>query len=202
MSWQAQWYKERHKHQAQIVSEWRANKRLQLITLISCALFVVWSMVQLESWRSANEASARAAFAKLEDIKIATGEKNWPQRAAQAKKQLASLRGKLWQAQNEGEAQAGLRDWIELQARTHGVAIDAISVDVGRVQQNVGLHPVRAELKGQYSVGAWQKFMRTLATTKPAVIVEYDELSFARAKKPAYRISVIAWFELQDKGGA
>lgn len=188
------------KLQAQVRDEWQSNKRLQVIAAISAVLFVVWCSVQLEAWRSVNKTDARAAFEELQDIKLATDEQRWPSRALAAQAQLAAVQKWLWSASSEGEAQAGLRDWLELQARNNGVIIDTLTIDVGKAPRGMKLRPVRAELRGQYKVGAWQQFIHAITTATPVVVVESDELNFSRPKKPLYRIAVTAWFDLHDRG--
>lgn len=176
--------------------EWQSNKRLQYITVLSVILFGLWCLVQLESLRLKNENSAQAAFTKLQDVSQTAKEKRWPERAVKSKAALKEIRQKIWIAGSEGEAQATLRDWLELQARNEGLVIDRITVELGGSSVGVLLRPVQAEIQGVYEVGVWQRFIQRLSVHKPSIVIEYEEINFNNPRKLKYKLSITAWFEL------
>ena len=185
----------------QVVGEWKENERLRLISLISMVLFVVWSCIQLEAARLSGEKKAKATFVRLQDVEAAVNERRWPDRAEKSQKEYAKVHDWLWQARNEGEAQARLRDWLEKQARDSGLVIDRMTVELGAQPQNLAIRPARAEIQGVYLVEAFQVFMQKLSVATPRVVVESDEINFTNPRKFKYRISATAWFEIGSGKG-
>jgi hypothetical protein len=181
---------------AQLQQEWQTNKRLQIIAGAAALLFIIWVHVQLDNWRDARATSAHAAQVRLMDMRQVAGEHFWPERAAEAEAAAQSARQQLWQARSEGEAQALLRDWLEQQARTQGLAITRINVDVETVRTGARYRAVRADIQGTYTPGAWQEFLEVISTHTPRLVVEFEQLNITSARNQRYRLTVAAWFEI------
>lgn len=192
--WQDQW--------GTVKREWASNQRLQAISLVAVLLLVIWVHVQLDSWRLAKQADARAALVTYYDTQAVAKEQVWLERAKESRDALISIRTGLWSAKTEGEAEAKFRDWLQQIAKSSGVSVDRIVVEIGVAPKGVELRPVRADFQGKYQAGKWQVMLQKVTANKPIVLVDYEQLNVANSSNLFYRLNLTAWFLINDAAGS
>lgn len=186
--WQYQW--------GLIKREWVSNRRLQAISFMASVLLVFWVHVQLDNWRLAKQADARAALVAYRDTQAVAKEQAWIERAKVSQEALASVRSGLWSATSDGEAEAKFRDWLQQVAKDSGVSIDRIVVEVGVAPKEGGWRPVRADFQGKYRAGAWQAMLQKISTNTPVVLVDFEQLNVVNSSNLFYRLNLTAWFQI------
>lgn len=183
---------------SQIQAEWRANKRLQMISMAALVLFVLWIHVQLDSWRLSKKEEAVSVAAAYQDTLTVANDDAWIDRAKEAEVYRQNMKTKLWIATSEGEAEAKLRDWLQTQAGGVGLSITRISVEVGVAPRGLLYRPVHVDIQGVYKAGAWQLFLQTLGGSNPPVIVDMEQLNVVNPQNLFYRLNLTAWFTINS----
>lgn len=139
---------------AQVVGEWRQNRRLRIGAMV--VLLILGTQVALTlSTRRAGVAAEYARDAELlQRLAQASDEAAWPARADEAEARLAELRGTLPPARSDGLAQAELQAWLS------GLASDAMLENA--------LIRVETSLEVPDQPGIWQVIAKLDANVDPA----------------------------------
>lgn len=182
----------------QIRQEWQANKRLQVASWFALGLLVLWIHTWLDDWRLAKKKDAKVALGMYLDTQSVARENEWIDRAKTSDEALQQMRKKLWHATSEGEAEAKLRDWIQQTAKSSGVNITRISLDVSAPPRGYSWYAVHADIQGVYEAGAWQRMLDAMAKNTPVVLVDYEQLNLVTASNLFYRMNATAWFAIKE----
>lgn len=182
----------------QLQSEWQSNKRLQVISVVAFALFILWVHMQLENWRLSKKQEVIALEADYQDTLAVANDDAWIDRAKEAGVHRQNMRTRLWVATSEGEAEAKLRDWLQKQAEVVGLSITRVSVAVGVAPRGLVYRPVHVDIQGVYKAGAWQIFLQTMGNSSPPVVVDLEQLNIVNSQNLFYRLNLTAWFIIND----
>jgi hypothetical protein len=188
VDWREQW--------SQVKVEWRENRRLQTIVIFALVIFVFWIHLQLNQGRVAARNNAHLAQRSYGETLAAAKEKSWPDKSKEASLKLKKLKGMLWHANTEGEAQALIRDWLDREAQKLGVVITRSNIIVGEALPGTNLRPVRADIQGKYKVGIWQQFLISIRKNQQLIAVDYELLNLTNEKNQLYRLNLTAWFTI------
>ena len=182
----------------QVQTEWQANKRLQIISVVALVLFVLWVHVQLDHWRLSKKEEAVSVAATYQDTLAVANDDAWIDRAKEANAHHQDMKTKLWVATSEGEAEAKLRDWLQKQADVMGLSVARITVEVGVAPRGLLYRPVHVDMQGRYKAGSWQLFLQTIGESSPPVIVDLEQLNLANPNNLFYRLNLTAWFSIDN----
>jgi Tfp pilus assembly protein PilO len=182
--------------------EWLFNRRLQVISMVACALIVFWVHGKLNDWRLAKQADAKTALNTYQDTQAVARENEWLDRAKTTDAALKNMRARLWRATSEGEAEAKLRDWLQKMAKDSGIAIERINVQVAASPRGFMWRPVHADIQGKYQAGAWQAMLDKMSKSNPPAVIDFEQLNIVTQNNLFYRLNVTAWFVIEGSAGA
>ena len=182
-------------------AELAANPKLRLGVWLIVAILAGYFAFVVQAERAdvvaADYASAQARLTRGQDL---LARQDWAERLAAARATEADLRGRFWQAPNEGLAQARLGAVIEeLTAKLH-LARPLTEVGLSRPVPDVpGLWQVQARMVGSGVGPASLRLLHRVATQPKKLVMERLELTRSLS---SLRVDLMlsAYFLLEDVG--
>ncbi|MBT9500744.1 MAG: hypothetical protein IV092_05835 [Burkholderiaceae bacterium] len=109
-------------------AQWTANARLRMGGMVMVAIVWVYGLLlgsdQADAWRIAAE-GLRGEISRVQPL---AKEQGWPQRAEDARQQLAAIRAMLWTETELGLVEARFQDWLRSTAVKSGLVVRDIAV--------------------------------------------------------------------------
>lgn len=183
-------------------AEWDANPRLKLGTGLIALIMLIGLHQTLDNWRQAHADAAYSAAQELRDLQQTATEQQWPERAKKINEQYETLKTRLWPATSDGAVQAAVRDFIQAEARKHGVEIQRTNLRSIAPPRGSQHSSVRIELQGTYQPLTWQRFIAALEDHRPALIIESERIDRSIPQRPRYQLSITTWYQLPGPQGA
>jgi len=156
-------------------TQW-AERRVLRIGVVAIGA-IVWLQVlflvgdRTEALRR-DEVSLRDELAR---VQLLAREKQWPQRAEDARTQLGALRSLLWNEPERGLAEASMQDWIRSTAAKSGLRLREVALvraAASSASAAQGVQPVRLRVTADLDRLAVAGFLAELARHERAVLVE------------------------------
>ncbi len=180
-------------------AEWDANPRLKLGIGLIALIMLIGLHQTLDNWRQSHADAAYSAAQELSDLQQTATEQQWPERAKEIRAQYEKLKTRLWPANSDGAVQAAVRDFIQAEARKHGVEIQRTNLRSIAPPRDSQYSSVRVELQGTYQPLTWQRFIAALENHRPALVIESERIDRSIAQRPRYQLSITAWYQLPSQ---
>lgn len=190
---------------ARVRTEFLANPRLRLGVWVIVAILAGYVAFAVQTDRvdaaSAGFAAADASLTRGRDL---LDRQDWAERLAAARTIEADLRGRFWQAPNEGLAQAGLR--VAVDELTAGLYLVRRRIEVGSsrpVADASGLWQVQVRIVGQTIAPSALRLLYRVASHPKKLVVERLDLSRRLARgQESMRVDVLlSGYFLLDAAG-
>lgn len=161
-----------------VLSEWRSNRRLRLVVLVS----VLVAGVNLALVASERRAPVIEEFRRdaelVERLREASTESSWPARAEEAEQRLAEVHAGLPEVASTGLAQAEIQAWLAQQAQGAGLGEPNVRVETTlEVAGHPELWQVLARLDATVPAGRLGPFLQAVAGGLPWIQAERLEVS-------------------------
>ena len=184
-------------------AEFGANPRLRLGVWIIVAILAGYFALVVQADRvdaaSAGFASADDRLTRGRDL---LARQDWAERLDAARVTEVDLRGRFWQAPNEGLAQASLRSAVDGLTAELYLSRSRVELGLSRpVPDATGLWQVQARIVGQTASVSALRLLHRVASHPNKLVVERLDLTRERS---SMRIELLlsAYFLLDDAGTA
>ena len=173
--------------------EWRANRRLRLAGMAALVFLAIHLLLAMGDQRRAlverhgRDVELQARFAGMQV------QKDWPERAEQAKAGLAEMRARIPAVTGAGLAQAEMQAWLTELAGRSGLADPKVKVeDTLDVPGYPDMWQVMARLDGLLPQYGQAAFLRQLSEALPWI--QAERLEIAEADQPRMVLVVRGYY--------
>jgi hypothetical protein len=146
---------------------------------LAAVIGILWlnMILDLRDKVAADEASYRNSVHKYQRTAAEANQKEWPARAEQAEKAVATQEQRLWRGDNLGLAQANFQDWlnaelVRLKANRPTVRLANTEADTGSNGLPDDIRPLRAEVSFDTNTPIVTPLLADMAVNKQAIEVE------------------------------
>lgn len=178
---------------AQLASEFHANPRLRLGVFLIVPILLIYMLLVLADYRVSLLDDYRTQTSNLNKFKALANEKEWVERATQARSLLAQAESRLWTSESQGLAKADAQAWLEQIASS--LNIDELRItaaeEVGVLDDTLWI--VEANVQGRFDPKAYTRLIGQIeASPKSATVIAAD---FGREALPFFRLRVRFYFQ-------
>jgi hypothetical protein len=162
--------------------QWVASRTLRLGVWTLALLVWVQALLMAGDAAKASEQRAMALQDEWERTQVLARDKTWPQRAEDARQQLAALRAQLWPESNRGLAEAAAQDWVRATAAKAGLPLRdlalvrgvATAVTTPAASAAAGASPqaIRLRVNAELSRLPLMAFLAEVQRSERAVVVD------------------------------
>lgn len=134
-----------------LAAQIRGNSRLQIGLGLIAAIVLLWLFLLLGDWRQARIMVLQASNHRLEQTRNLARQKNWAERAEQAKQMAERLQAEIPSAASPGLAQADFQGWLRQLADAQPAQLRLDVQAPVRLEEPADIVKVTATLNGSMS---------------------------------------------------
>lgn len=177
---------------SQFTVELQSNQRLRIGLYAILPITLLYFLLVVSDVRSGLMDDFESASLNLEKIKSLANEKEWLERAAQAREHRGKLESMLWTSDSQGLAKADSQAWLEAAAGNLGIQELRVLVnqEVANIEDKIWM--VELNVQGRFEPNAYMKLLGQIESNPNiARVVQAD---FNRESLPFFRITVRTYF--------
>ncbi|WP_447585082.1 hypothetical protein [Pseudoxanthomonas mexicana] len=181
-----------------LVAQIRASPRLQIGLGVITAIVLLWLFLLLGDWRQARIAVLQASNQRLEQTRNLARQKDWAERAEQARQLADTLQAEIPPAASPGLAQAEFQGWLRQLADTQPASLRLDVQPPVRLETPADMVRVTATLNGSMAPSQVLQLIsriesRQSLATIPMMTLRSDGLN------RSFSLTIQGYYRLQAK---